>query len=207
MENLFYILIISYIIGAIPIGYIIGKIFYHIDIRLLGSENIGSSNVYRTLGIVPGIITQFIDIFKGIFCVGFLSTFLNDITFSHQIIIGCVVVYGQIHSIFLNGNGGKGVNTFFGAFLILFPYYIIGALGIFLIILSYSKYISLSSIIGIIVFLLILIISYLINNMNINNIAILTLIYIVIDIIFAHQNNIIEILNKTENKIKFLEKK
>ena len=105
-------LILSYLIGAIPNGYVIGKLFQK-DIRQYGSGNTGATNSFRVLGKPAGFIVTFLDIFKGFITVFFpiwfpvhadgpLSTF-----FTHGLIVGLFAILGHVYPIYLRFKGGK----------------------------------------------------------------------------------------------------
>src|SRR5471030_1578922 len=116
-------IIVSFLCGSIPTGYLLTKKLCKIDIRTKGSGNIGSTNVKRIAGTKISIITQIIDILKGIIPV-ILGTYLGTIiklpisanTFVS--IIAIAVVLGHDYTPFLKFNGGKGVNTTLGAFVL-----------------------------------------------------------------------------------------
>ena len=115
-------LILSYLIGAIPNGYVIGKLFQK-DIRQYGSGNTGATNSFRVLGKPAGFIVTFLDIFKGFITVFFpiwfpvhadgpLSTF-----FTHGLIVGLFAILGHVYPIYLRFKGGKAVATSAGVVL------------------------------------------------------------------------------------------
>lgn len=147
MEILF--VIIGYLIGAIPFGYIAGRL-KGIDIRKYGSGNIGSTNVSRVLGKKYGIAVQILDILKGITPVAIGK--LTGLNSAWVVIIGLATICGHNWTIFLGFKGGKGVNTSLGVALGLVPIPAILCLFIWLIVVSIWKYISLSSIVAAIAF-------------------------------------------------------
>lgn len=126
MINAIIIIIISFLCGSIPSGYLIGKKLYGVDIRTMGSGNIGSTNVKRVLGTKASLITQVIDVLKGVIPV-LAAIYLADKfelpmekdTFLS--IIALVVILGHNYTPFLRFKGGKGVNTTLGAFVFLVP--------------------------------------------------------------------------------------
>ncbi|MEW6618107.1 MAG: glycerol-3-phosphate 1-O-acyltransferase PlsY [bacterium] len=140
------VIIFSYLIGAIPTAYIIGRIFGKVDIRTVGSGNVGASNVYRIVGKTAGISVLIIDILKG-----FLPIYLvNLLAFAtiYQIMAGLGAIIGHIWTIFLKFKGGKGVATGLGVFLGLTPIPVLIALLVFLLVVAISRYISIGSIIA-----------------------------------------------------------
>ena len=143
------LIIAGYLIGAIPFGYVAGKL-RGIDIRQQGSGNIGSTNVSRVLGRKTGIIVQVLDITKGILpvAIGHLLK-LNPVWL---VAIGLVAICGHNWTIFLGFKGGKGVNTSLGVALGLMPVNAILCFGVWIVVVSIWKYVSLASIIASITF-------------------------------------------------------
>ena len=182
----------SYILGSIPFGLIITKIFLKKDIRSIGSKNIGATNVLRTGKKSLAFLTLFFDIFKG-----YLSIYLTLIYFSDFIYFaGLVCLVGHIFPIWLKFKGGKGVATYLGIILCLsFKFAIIFG-SVWLIFLLIFKYSSLSSIISpFAVFL------YSLSDVPININFYLFIMFVII--FYTHKENIKRLKNKTENKIKF----
>jgi glycerol-3-phosphate acyltransferase PlsY len=150
------IAITSYLIGSIPWGLIISKKFFGFDIRKKGSGNIGSTNVFRILGIKWGIIVQALDISKGVLAVLIASWIGKNISipnitgFSDIIIIqfcaGLVAVFGHAFSIFAQFKGGKGINTALGMLIAIAPIDLSISILIFILAVIFSGYISLGSI-------------------------------------------------------------
>jgi glycerol-3-phosphate acyltransferase PlsY len=114
--------IISYLIGSIPTAYIFGRALKGVDIRKLGSGNVGATNALRVLGRKAGISVLAIDILKGFFAVVFLGSlpFLRGAALSAQtlrILLGLACISGHIWTVFLRFRGGKGMATSFGVFM------------------------------------------------------------------------------------------
>lgn len=155
--NLALLIIAAYLIGSIPTAYWIGKIFFNIDIREHGSKNMGASNTFRVLGAVWGIIVLLIDMGKGIAAVQLAdavqsSSWLGtELTF-WKLIFGLTAVAGHIFPIFAGFRGGKGVATLFGVVIAIQPWTALISVGAFLIVVFLTKYISLGSIIAVVVF-------------------------------------------------------
>ncbi|MDD5166952.1 MAG: glycerol-3-phosphate 1-O-acyltransferase PlsY [Candidatus Omnitrophica bacterium] len=114
-------IIISYLLGSIPTAYIYGRIFKKIDIRKLGSGNVGATNALRVLGKRAGIIVLLLDILKGSIAVVFLGDLLAPKMIisdeAARVILGLACISGHNWTIFLNFKGGKGVATTFGVLL------------------------------------------------------------------------------------------
>ena len=137
---------ISYLIGAIPNGVIIARIFFRIDPTKSGSGNIGATNVYRTAGKIPGILTLILDILKGFIPV-YLAKYY-DFDFQVILFVGLAAFLGHLFPIYLKFKGGKGVATAIGVFLSLTPLAVLIAAIIFIIIAYIWRYISLASMIS-----------------------------------------------------------
>lgn len=138
-----------YLLGSIPFGYIIGKLFKKVDIREFGSGNIGTSNAFRTLGPFLASLVLIGDIGKGIFSI-YLVRYFNIDNLLILTIAGLVVICGHDWSLFLGFKGGKGIATTFGVVFALNPTISILAVTIWVIVLIITKYTSLSSILAMI---------------------------------------------------------
>ncbi len=135
----------AYLLGSVPTGLLLGKL-YGIDVRATGSGNIGATNLYRTLGRRVGILTLIGDCLKG-----FLPVFLAfklGLAGPMQAWIGLAAFLGHVFSLFLLFKGGKGVATALGVYLALAPLAVLGALGVFVVLVVSFRYISLGSIVA-----------------------------------------------------------
>uniref|UniRef100_A0A7V3ZVI5 Glycerol-3-phosphate acyltransferase n=1 Tax=candidate division WOR-3 bacterium TaxID=2052148 RepID=A0A7V3ZVI5_UNCW3 len=141
LGDYFFSFLIGFLIGSIPFGYLIPKIFKKIDIRNYGSGNIGFTNVYRTLGFFYGILVLILDISKGFFPTYFAESFSLS-----PIFVGGGTILGHFFTPYLRFRGGKGVATTIGVLLALAPKNLIFSLIIWLIILLSFSYMSLASI-------------------------------------------------------------
>lgn len=144
MLGIIALMILSYILGGIPTGYIVGRYWKGIDIRQYGSGNPGTANVYRTLGKYPGLITFIIDFAKGLIPT-LAATYFFPEKYGIIITCGALTIIGHIWTIFLGFKGGKGVATSAGVFSALIPFPIIGAFIIFAIAVQITKHISMGS--------------------------------------------------------------
>lgn len=144
------LILISYMIGSIPFGYIFTKKTLGINIREHGSGNIGSTNVKRVAGKKIALITQLCDMLKGLLPVSFILflQFNNYYRFDEFFIyaIALATILGHNFSIFLKFKGGKGVNTTLGASLLLSPYSVFASVIVYFLVKWSSKYVSLGSI-------------------------------------------------------------
>ncbi|WP_427707056.1 glycerol-3-phosphate 1-O-acyltransferase PlsY [Staphylococcus parequorum] len=196
-------LILSYLIGAFPSGYVIGKLFYKKDIREFGSGNTGATNSFRVLGKPAGFLVTFLDIFKGFIVVFFplwlpvsaegpISSF-----FTNGLIVGAFAILGHVYPVYLGFKGGKAVATSAGVILGMNPVLLIILAAIFFIILKLTKYVSLSSIIASICCL---IGAVLIRDV----ILVIVSIGVVVLLIIRHRSNIVRIFKGEEPKIKWM---
>ena len=152
-------ILLSYLVGSVPFGYIIAKVVKGVDIREHGSGNIGATNVARVVGKGAGIVTLILDILKGLIVVTLIPLLVSgsrpDLV---QISCALAVVAGHNWTVFLRFRGGKGVATTAGALIGLVPTVFLSAFCVWLIVFVITKYVSLSSIIaGISMFLFLII--------------------------------------------------
>jgi len=138
-----------YLLGSIPFGYIAGKLFKKIDIRELGSGNIGATNVFRILGPSLASLVLISDIGKGIFSI-YLAQYFNIDNLLILTIAGLAVICGHDWSLFLGFKGGKGIATTFGVIFALNPIISILAIVVWVVVLIITRYASLSSILAVI---------------------------------------------------------
>jgi len=143
------IIVSCYLLGSIPFGYIVGKLFKKVDIRELGSGNIGATNVFRILGPSLASLVLIGDIGKGIFSI-YLVQYFNIDNLLIFTIAGLAVICGHDWSLFLGFKGGKGIATTFGVVFALNPMIAILALIIWGVVLITTRYVSLSSIFAVI---------------------------------------------------------
>ena len=197
-------IILSYLLGSIPFGLIISKLFKGIDIREYGSKSAGFTNVFRVIGILPAIIVLVLDIGKGVVGVLLASQIsLNQVPLNPiliQLIAGIFVILGHIFPVFADFRGGKGVATTAGVFLALLPSEFILVLIIFLVTVAFTRYISLGSLLASFCLPLVLILErYCIKKPVPIELIIITLILCFL-IFYTHRQNIKRLLNGTENK-------
>lgn len=139
------IITICYLLGSVPFGYIVGKLFKKVDIREFGSGNIGTTNAFRILGPPLASLVLLGDVGKGILAV-YLVRFSNIDSSLILTIAGLAVICGHDWSLFLGFKGGKGIATTFGVVFALNPIIAVLAVVVWGVVLITSKYASLSSI-------------------------------------------------------------
>ena len=188
--NLIIVAVYSYLLGSIPFGLVLTKIFLKKDIREIGSGNIGTTNVLRTGKKSLAVTTLMLDLLKGYFSIIITFTYFENLI-SYSALI-CFI--GHIFPVWLKFKGGKGVATYLGVILALsYKFFLI--FGIAWLVLSFLfRYASLSSIIS---SLIVLVYSY----FFINNFSLILFIFFVI-IIYTHRENIVRLKNSEESKIK-----
>lgn len=158
------LLLIGYLLGAVPSGYLAGRMLKGIDIREHGSGSTGATNVLRTLGAVPAIVVLLADILKGVAAIALVSGFYaNQLGLPYNppptialnlwqpwaiTLAGLVALLGHSKSVFLNFTGGKSVATSLGILLALNWVVGLGTFSVFLVMLAITRIVSISSITG-----------------------------------------------------------
>ncbi|MCK9235503.1 MAG: glycerol-3-phosphate 1-O-acyltransferase PlsY [Acholeplasmataceae bacterium] len=152
---IFLLMILSYLLGSIPSGLLIGKIFKKIDIREHGSKNTGATNAIRVLGFRYGVFAFIFDVLKGAIVIAIVALLKDESLYligTQQINIaslyGMVAVLGHVFPVYIHFRGGKAVATSAGMILAIEPYVILGAFVLFLVIFYTTRYVSLSSMIA-----------------------------------------------------------
>jgi acyl phosphate:glycerol-3-phosphate acyltransferase len=135
----------AYLLGSIPFGLLLTKLFGGGDVRKAGSGNIGATNVARVVGPLAGILTLAFDTAKGAAAVWLAGRFTNE-SATWMMIAGFVVLLGHCFPVWLKFKGGKGVATALGVFLALCPLAAVSALLLFVICVAYWRYVSLGSV-------------------------------------------------------------
>lgn len=188
------VIVLSYIVGSIPSGLILGKAVWHTDLRRYGSGNIGATNAWRTLGKVPGLLIFAADLLKGMFGVWAGMALVG--TPMGMVAGGLMAVVGHSASVFLKFKGGKGVATGLGVLIMMMPSVSAVVFAVWLVIVLISKYVSLGSIIAA---ALVPVAAYILG-MPAEFIAFGLL--AAVFVIYRHKSNISRLLSGTESKIK-----
>ena len=188
---LFLILFISYLIGSIPFGFLLTKIFLKKDIREIGSGNIGATNALRTGNKLIGYSTLILDISKAV-----ILLLIIKFNFSEYLFISSIAVFlGHVFPIWLKFKGGKGVAAYVGILFCINIYLAIIFIIVWFVVFVMSKYSSLASMVA---SLLVPLSSYfLLNDINYYFYIILFLL-----ILITHRENIKRLINNTESKTK-----
>lgn len=200
----------AYLIGAVPTAVWVGKKFYGIDVRQHGSGNAGATNTFRVLGKKPGALVMAVDIFKGWAATSLAYLLVQwgavtpDQLILFKIILGAVAVVGHIFPVYVGFKGGKGVATLMGMVLGVHLTAALICLGIFLVVLLITHYVSLSSMTAAVCFpLLLLLPSFRPEEPMLFVFAIL----IALMVIWTHRKNITRLLQGVESKIYLFGKK
>jgi glycerol-3-phosphate acyltransferase PlsY len=139
--------LVAYAIGAVPVGWVVARVFGVADIRRHGSGNIGATNVLRTVGRGPAIVTLVGDVLKGYLAVAAGAT-LGSRDLAAVAVAAVAAVVGNCWSVFLGFRGGKGVATGLGALLHAVPLATLAALPVFVIAIATTRYVSLASLLS-----------------------------------------------------------
>ena len=139
--------LIAYLLGSIPVGYLIVRWMRGLDVRTTGSGSIGATNVMRSLGVAGFVVTFVLDVGKGTAAV-LIASKLTAYDSPWVAVAAIVGILGHCYPVWLKFKGGKGVATGVGVFLALSPIPVGLVLGIFAVVLALSRYVSLSSILA-----------------------------------------------------------
>ncbi|MBM7717306.1 glycerol-3-phosphate 1-O-acyltransferase PlsY [Siminovitchia sp. FSL H7-0308] len=188
------VLLLSYLIGSIPSGLIVGKVFYGIDIREHGSGNLGGTNTFRVLGKKAGIAVTAADILKGTAATFLPTLFSVDM---HPLLAGVFAVLGHTFPVFAGFRGGKAVATSAGVLLGYEYWLFIVLVSGFLLTLKISKYVSLSSMVaGLFGIIYCIILG--------DWVLVLVVSALELFVIYRHRANLKRIRDKTEPKVKWI---
>jgi len=200
--NEILLLILAYLIGSIPTSVWVSKSLFGFDIREYGSGNAGATNAYRLLGPKWGTFVMIADMLKAIVAVK-LAYFLHD-SFEYelylinmQVGLGLAAVLGHIYPIWAKFKGGKGVATLFGMVLGIQPNVALCCVGVFILVLFLTRWVSLSSILAGIAFPIFILAIFNEPEHVYRAFAII----VGVLILFTHQKNIIRIIRGSESKV------
>ena len=189
--EIFFIILISYLVGSIPFGFLLTKIFLKKDIREVGSGNIGATNALRTGNKLIGYSTLVLDITKAVLTVLIVKFYYNEFIYISSLLI----FIGHVFPIWLKFKGGKGVATYLGILFCLNYKLAIIFIVVWLIIFLISKYSSLSSLLASLIIPI-----YQFIFVGESNYYFYIILFILI--FYTHRENIKRLINKTESKTK-----
>jgi len=200
MSGLAIIIVVSYLLGSIPFGYLLVKLFRGEDVRKSGSGNIGATNVSRKSPTL-GVLTLILDALKGTAAVILAAYLMRSSTTDFHIRImslaALCAIAGHLFPVWLKFHGGKGVATGLGSFLAISPKSVLIAAAIFVIVVALFRYISLGSIIAVASFP---ILAWLLHQYGNDALALLFMSSSALLIIVKHHANIRRLLSGTENR-------
>jgi len=191
-------IILAWLIGTIPTGFLLVKIVKKKDVREHGSGNIGFTNVLRTAGVLPGIAVLIIDVAKAWAATRYLSVLLPHPEIA-GLVIGIPVILGNIFNPFLRFRGGKGVATGLGVAIAVSPLAVLFSVGTFGIVVLLTRYVSAGSMAAALVFTLCNIIFLVRGTKDIYTLVFSLLLFIAVFV--RHITNIQRLLHGEENKI------
>ncbi len=231
MLTLVAIIAVSYLIGSIPASIMAGKMIKGIDIRQFGSGNAGGTNAFRVLGWKTGLAVTLIDIFKGVVAAVSVVAFfrhhpidvfpdMNEVAL--RLVAGMSAVIGHVFTVFAGFKGGKGVSTAAGMLIGIAPVSMLMVIGVFLLTIYLSRYVSVASMLAAVAFPLIIAIRKYIFELGTGldyyirlfgeqlsfhdsldyHLLIFGLI-VALGILYTHRANIRRLLSGTENRVTF----
>lgn len=189
----YLMVIMCYFIGNISFSYLLTKIIIKKDIRNFGSGNAGTTNVLRVLGKKYAVLVLIGDALKGMIPIVLAQVFITNETFIA--LCGLAVILGHNWPVFMNFRGGKGIATSIGVFVIYDPIIALICVSIGVIIIIFSKYVSLGSIMG----MAILPIAAIFLSRNREEIILTVLVSMIS--IYKHRSNIMRLIKGNENKL------
>lgn len=197
------VVIVAYVLGSVPFGYVIVRMSGAGDVRETGSGGTGATNVSRRAGKAAGILTLVLDALKGVCAVLFAKVVAGEETGAMWIVAAAAiaVIVGHIFPVWLGFRGGKGVATTVGVFLVLAPFALLCAGIVFVAVVGLTRYVSLASLCAAASIPLFLWLQKLLIQPRAEIKAPLTAALVVaVLIIFAHRGNISRLVNGTEPK-------
>lgn len=197
----FLLIVVAYMIGSIPTAVWVSKFFFGIDIRDYGSGNAGATNTFRVLGTSWGSFVMVVDILKGVLA-SFLYLLLpyyltNQLDRTNFMIgLGLAAVLGHIFPIWAGFKGGKGVATVFGMVIAIQPLVAISVVAVFLLVLYFTRFVSLSSILASLALPVLILVVFNEPELLYRIFAIAVALLVIV----THQKNIGRLLNGNESK-------
>ncbi len=203
--NEFLLIILAYLIGSIPTSVWVSKHFFDIDIREYGSGNAGATNTFRVLGSKWGSFVMLVDVLKGVVATSlylllthYLTNELHRTNF--MLGLGLASILGHIFPVWANFKGGKGVATLLGMAVAIQPLVAACCIGVFLIVLFLTRFVSLSSILAGIAFMVFIL--FIFNEQQ--TLYRIFAVMVALMVVLTHQKNITRLMNGTESKVPIL---
>lgn len=201
------LIVLAYLLGSVPTSVWVSKNIYGIDIREHGSGNAGATNTFRILGSKAGVMVMIGDMLKGFIAVklAMFSPFpwTSEQFVNLQIFLGLFAVVGHIFPIWAEFRGGKGIATLFGMILSIQPLVAVSLVGVFMLMLYLTRYVSLSSISASIAFPLLILFIFNEPELSYRLFAIATAFLVVL----THYKNISRLISGNESKVPLFRKR
>ena len=199
------LILLAYLIGSIPTAIWVSRYFFGIDIREYGSGNAGATNTFRVLGSRWGTFVMIADVLKGLLATSLyvlLPFYLRDETARTNFMVGLglAAVTGHIFPIWADFRGGKGVATLFGMIIAIQPLVAVYCVGVFLLVLYLTRFVSLSSILAGVAFAVLIL--FIFNEKQ--HLYRAFAIAVALLVILTHQKNISRLLRGNESKVPIL---
>ncbi|OIN60473.1 glycerol-3-phosphate 1-O-acyltransferase PlsY [Arsenicibacter rosenii] len=196
--------VLAYLLGSIPTAVWYGQAFFGLDIRNYGSGNAGATNTFRVLGKRAGTVVMLVDVMKG-FTATILATLLwryqfidADDVLTWKLVFGLTAVIGHLFPVFANFKGGKGVASLLGMVLAIHPEMAVVCIGIFLLVVIASQYVSLGSLLAALAFPVLLLLRIFGEKESPLLIAFGFVVFLIVAL--THQKNIGRLLRGQENR-------
>jgi glycerol-3-phosphate acyltransferase PlsY len=199
------LIVLAYLIGSIPTAIWISKYFFDIDIREYGSGNAGATNTFRVLGSKWGTFVMIVDVLKGVIATSLwilIPFYLHDEfdRTNFMVGLGLAAVLGHIFPVWADFRGGKGVATLFGMILAMQPIVALYCVGVFILVLYLTRFVSLSSILASLAFAVLILFIFNEKEPIYRGFAIA----VALLVILTHQKNISRLLRGSESKVPIL---
>jgi len=214
MLSLGLIILISYFLGSIPGALWSSKGLYGVDIRNYGSKNAGATNAFRVVGWPAGVLATIVDMGKGYLAAGVVAQYIRidplpafglfgwEMEAVIGLFAGLVAILGHMFPIFARFEGGKGVNTAAGILFALAPLTMLYTIGVFVVVLFSTRYVSLASILSAVAFPTIVAVRRYAFGADFHSSLLIFGILLALAIIVAHQSNIRRLLQGNENRVR-----
>ncbi len=195
-------ILFAYLLGAVPFGLLVARIFGIRDIRALGSGNIGATNVWRIAGAKAAVWVYLLDIGKGVLAVLVARMVPQEIMPRELFLTVCglAAMLGHVFPVYLRFKGGKGVNTGLGVMITLLPLETVVALLVFVIVVALSRFISLGSILAAVILFATVLVERLYLHREISLVYLYLSLATAAIVLWTHRSNLKRLANGTENR-------
>ncbi len=204
--------VIAYLLGAIPFGMIVARLYGAGDIRTHGSGNIGATNVWRVAGAKAAIWVYLGDVAKGTAAVivgRYVAQYVQQVLLpidTFLVLCALAAVLGHVFPVYLGFKGGKGVNTALGTMLVLLPMATIISFALFLLVVVLTRYVSLGSILAAVCLFVVVVAQKYIVEVTLADIYVYLTGFLMFLIVLTHRKNIGRLLAGTESRFSFSSK-